>query len=158
MGDDPQADDDDGFTRRRRANTGDLDITPMIDVTFLLLIFFMVTSTMKPPATADVPPARHGTGADAGGAVVISVTKAGGDAAAEPLVLLPDAPAPLPLSQVRDTDAIAVLLRTGLTATPPRDRVLLNADRDLPHGAVREVSAMIGKVEGVRLFLGVQDK
>jgi hypothetical protein len=36
--------------------------------------------------------------------------------------------------------------------------VVINADRDLQHGAVREISQMAGKVEGIRLFLGVQDK
>jgi hypothetical protein len=42
-------DEDDGFQRRKKAGIADadLDITPMIDVTFLLLIFFMVTSTLQ---------------------------------------------------------------------------------------------------------------
>ena len=37
----------------------DLDITPMIDMTFLLLIFFMVTSTMKPDEVLDIPRSVH---------------------------------------------------------------------------------------------------
>ena len=144
------------FSRRRKRDTGDLDITPMIDVTFLLLIFFMVTSTMKPPVDADVPPARYGVGEDAAEAIVISLI-GGADAAAEPLVKLPGEAA-VPLSDVRSSDAVFKLVAATVAETPARNRVLLNADRDLPHGPVREVSQMIGKVEGVRLFLGVQDR
>ena len=33
----------------------DLDITPMIDMTFLLLIFFMVTSVISKKANPDLP-------------------------------------------------------------------------------------------------------
>ncbi|HAA50734.1 MAG TPA: hypothetical protein DCE43_13545, partial [Planctomycetaceae bacterium] len=32
---------DNAFSRKRSESDADLDITPMIDVTFLLLIFFM---------------------------------------------------------------------------------------------------------------------
>mgnify|MGYP003325625382 CR=1 FL=1 len=32
---------------RKKLEDAEMDITPMIDVTFLLLIFFMVTSTMQ---------------------------------------------------------------------------------------------------------------
>ena len=79
---DDQTDEDDAPTlghRRRKLDAGDLDITPMIDVTFLLLIFFMVTSTMKPPATADVPPARYGVGTESDEAVTITVVRPAGE-------------------------------------------------------------------------------
>ena len=33
-----------GFTKKKSAEEADLDITPMIDVTFLLLIFFMLVN------------------------------------------------------------------------------------------------------------------
>lgn len=38
----------------------DLDITSMIDMTFLLLTFFMVTSTMDPVSSAELPPSKTG--------------------------------------------------------------------------------------------------
>lgn len=49
------------------------DITPMIDMTFLLLIFFMVTSTMKPEGALQIPSARNGIGVSADEAVVLSI-------------------------------------------------------------------------------------
>ncbi|MEZ6068519.1 MAG: biopolymer transporter ExbD [Planctomycetaceae bacterium] len=47
---------------KRAAEEDDLDITPMIDVTFLLLIFFMVTSTMEPEGGLKIRPRRTGWG------------------------------------------------------------------------------------------------
>ena len=45
---------------RRVKNSADLDITPMIDIVFLLLIFFIVASVPDPQVEADLPHARHG--------------------------------------------------------------------------------------------------
>ncbi len=141
--------------RRRKLEIGDLDITPMIDVTFLLLIFFMVTSTMKEPATADVPPARFGVGTDSGEATIFTVMRPGDGG--EVQVRLPDSSVHT-LAELRTSDEVTNIVRDATTADPPRMNVIINADRDLPHGVVREVSQMAGKVEGIRLFLGVQDK
>ena len=44
----------------RKREEGDLDITPMIDITFLLLIFFLVSSKMDQDAAVDLPPAKNG--------------------------------------------------------------------------------------------------
>ena len=52
---------DDGWGgRERAASEADLDITPMIDVTFLLLIFFMVSSTFleQPGIKLELPHAQ----------------------------------------------------------------------------------------------------
>jgi biopolymer transport protein ExbD len=141
--------------RRRKLDTGDLDITPMIDVTFLLLIFFMVTSTMKEPATADVPPARYGVGTDSGEATIFTVMRPGDDG--EVQVRFPDGNLHA-LAEVRASGEVTTIVRSATTADPPRMNVIINADRDLPHGVVREISQMAGQVEGIRLFLGVQDK
>ncbi len=48
--------------RRVREDEGDeeTDMTPMIDMTFLLLIFFMVSSTMTPASQSELPGATAG--------------------------------------------------------------------------------------------------
>jgi biopolymer transport protein TolR len=69
--------DDDWGGGKRRVNDADLDITPMIDVTFLLLIFFMVASTMQPRPDLNMPAARSGQGADLKDAVVFFITSDG---------------------------------------------------------------------------------
>lgn len=50
-------DDEPSFNFRRKANSDDeLDMTPMVDMTFLLLIFFMVTATFSQQKTLQLPP------------------------------------------------------------------------------------------------------
>ena len=46
--------------RKRNADDGELDVTPMIDVTFLLLEFFVVVSKMDPQASVPLPSASYG--------------------------------------------------------------------------------------------------
>jgi biopolymer transport protein ExbD len=50
--------DDGGGVRLRKAQTefDDMDLTPMVDVTFLLLIFFMITAAFSLTKTIEVPP------------------------------------------------------------------------------------------------------
>ncbi|MFK8115395.1 MAG: ExbD/TolR family protein [Rubripirellula sp.] len=46
------------FKRSQRSRTGDVDMTSMVDVTFLLLIFFMVTASFNLQKSIAVPPHR----------------------------------------------------------------------------------------------------
>lgn len=47
-------------SRERRAEDGELDITPMIDIVFLLLAFFVVVSKMDPSTMVAMPKAKYG--------------------------------------------------------------------------------------------------
>lgn len=50
-------DDEGGFQlRRARTDTEEMDLTPMVDVTFLLLIFFMITASFSLTKTIETPP------------------------------------------------------------------------------------------------------
>ena len=57
--DDPFDEDQAGsaIARRHVKDEGDLDITPMIDITFLLLIFFLVASTSEMQDAVKLPEA-----------------------------------------------------------------------------------------------------
>ena len=68
------SDPDAAFSRKRSEYDAELDITPMIDVTFLLLIFFMVTSTMQPDEALDIPTSVHGLGVEANSAILITIS------------------------------------------------------------------------------------
>jgi len=63
------------LTRRPVGDTADLDITPMIDITFLLLIFFLVCSTMSQQTAVDLAPARHGGGVSEKSAIMITIAE-----------------------------------------------------------------------------------
>jgi biopolymer transport protein ExbD len=50
------SDEEEEFTiRRPKGNTDDMDLTPMVDVTFLLLIFFMITASFNQTKTIETP-------------------------------------------------------------------------------------------------------
>jgi len=49
-------DEEDGFGGSRGDDEEELDLTPMVDVTFLLLIFFMITASFSIQKTLPVPP------------------------------------------------------------------------------------------------------
>jgi len=59
----------------------EMDITPMIDITFLLLIFFVVASKMDPSQTAQTPRADNGLAVSAKDSAVIFVERGAGNAA-----------------------------------------------------------------------------
>jgi len=60
VADDDDDDDEPMGLTRRPFDDGESDITPMIDMTFLLLIYFVVTSTMDPTKIGLIPKATAG--------------------------------------------------------------------------------------------------
>jgi len=65
---------------KKKKFDGEFDITPMIDVVLLLLIFFMVSARMAPQNVAKLPKAKNGDMAAMHDAVVL-VVRPGVDAA-----------------------------------------------------------------------------
>ena len=66
---------------RKKRGDDEMDITPMIDITFLLLIFFVVASKMDPTQTGDIPSADHGLAISAKDSAVIFIEPSGDDQA-----------------------------------------------------------------------------
>lgn len=64
---------------RKKRDDDEMDITPMIDITFLLLIFFIVCSTMDPTKIGTIPPADNGLAISAKNAAVIFINPSGPD-------------------------------------------------------------------------------
>jgi biopolymer transport protein ExbD len=134
----------------RSAEDDELDITPMIDVTFLLLIFFMVASNMQKPSSLEIPPATHGTGIDKSNATVLTIFKTDN----EPEIYLSDGekengPVSLP-------DVTAYVQR-GVNEN--KLTVIIKADRDIPSGFVEDVARAASEVEAeLKYYVGVMDK
>ncbi|MFO1066712.1 MAG: biopolymer transporter ExbD [Pirellulales bacterium] len=61
--------------RKKREFDGEFDITPMIDVVLLLLIFFIVTARMEPKIVAELPKAKNGDVAAGEEGVIIHVKR-----------------------------------------------------------------------------------
>lgn len=116
--------------RHRRAGlVPELDLTPMVDVVFLLIIFFMVSTTfitVESGLPVDLPDAQMSV-AEPSNLPTVTVTKDGS-------VYFSGA-------QVQEA-RLAVLVReeidrSGMTT------VVLRADRDVPHGTAVRIMDLI---------------
>ena len=78
MNDDIEEEEPNALPRKNR-DDDEMDITPMIDITFLLLIFFVVASKMDPTQIGSIPDADNGQAVSAKDSAVIFIHPAGGD-------------------------------------------------------------------------------
>ena len=142
------ADEDSLANKARTGSEADLDITPMIDVVFLLLIFFMVTSTMQNKRELDVPPAKNGVGVDSSVATTLIINRPD-DPSAPPVVIFPS-------GSEGTLEDVKTEVTEGMAAG--KNIVILKADRDVPHGVILEVMRKANEVEGVQFHIEVKDK
>jgi len=144
------SDADAAFTRERSVYDADLDITPMIDVTFLLLIFFMVTSTMQPDEALDIPTSVHGLGVETNSAILITIS-----AGEPPLINLVE-----DKNLTEDHTTVGPYVQARMQQG--RKHVIIKAERLVQHGFVqkvtREANAVIKEFEGARFSIAVDDK
>ena len=139
--------DPEAFPRKSIDTQADLDITPMIDVVFLLLIFFMVTSTMQATPDVEVPPAQYGLGVEKEHATVITVKKpeSGGETGT----------IELRGGRTATLDDVRREIEEALQAG--RTKAIVRADRETPHGFVQEVIRTVDSVEGIEFYIEVRD-
>jgi biopolymer transport protein ExbD len=131
----------------------EMDITPMIDITFLLLIFFLVSSTTSAQSALELPPARHGSGVSDRTSVIITVADSGGAGPAR--VYLGDGRQGKALPEDEDlmAEEIAHAVEQGLESG--KMTVLVKAEKGVKHGDAWRVYTAVGQVEDVQLHVAV---
>ncbi len=143
-------DDDEPYVRKKNPEPDtEIDITPMIDVTFQLLIFFMVTSTMQGNPPAEIPKSMSG-GSIETAKVITVVIKAPVSATVDPVIELEKKPITLEELRARIGDAAG--------ASTQGIDVMIMADRTVPNRFTGEVESMISEIEGVTYHFAVQDR
>jgi len=150
------ADDEDEaplLARRPIVDDDEMDITPMIDITFLLLIFFVVCSIAGDQSSIELAKATHGKGVIEKESLVITVASGGVDAAP---VYLADGTQGAPLGgdadQVREQIEAAVL---KAQAEEQKRNVLIKADRHVSHRDVARVIQAASRVADIKIHLAV---
>ncbi len=137
---------------RRSMGDAEIDITPMIDIVFLLLIFFLVASKMDEAATVKLPPARRGIDVARENAIVVIVKK---NEAGDLIVARRDG-SPFSADLVQQETEIGEYVDAGLTGSPPFDRpmeeIIVKAQGDVREGDVARVAEAIGKVTDTPLL------
>ncbi|MBL8826550.1 MAG: biopolymer transporter ExbD [Planctomycetaceae bacterium] len=152
--DEPLLDEDEPIVLRCRAlEEPELDITPMIDLTFLLLIFFLVTSVPDVQRALELPPARHGVAADPRTSLIVTLAVVTPGQA--PAVFLGDGRvgAALPGDSASQEAALKQAARQAVEQG--KSAVLIKAERGVLHRDVARVSAAASSVGNLRVHVAV---
>ncbi len=126
-----------------------IDMTPMVDVVFQLMTFMLFTVQMSGGEKVDVPPARHGVGVEESSATFLTLTRPSTTGGEARLLLGHGEGSVATLDQARQAAAEG--------AKQGRNKVIIQADSEVPHGEVLKVAGAVAQVEGVTVHLGVQE-
>ena len=149
--------------RKQNPDDGELDITPMIDITFLLLAFFVVVSKMDPQQAVDLPRATFGVSVQDKDTVVVIVGKT--DTGAENQVFLGRSKDPSIAVNSNDPavieEAVAEYIQGQLSANPEKDSVMIKAEGDVKVGLVETVRKGVAQAElseSRKLYAGIKEE
>lgn len=147
----------------RRSGAADvddeMDITPMIDVTFLLLIFFMLTSRMDPSKGLLLPIAEHATSVSTKNAIFLTLGEAPDGSAQiylgngkQDATLLKSA------DPVAQDAAITDYVQRTKAQLPGVDQVVVQAERRVKHRDVARVARVAESASEIRLQIAVMEE
>ncbi|MDZ4848767.1 MAG: biopolymer transporter ExbD [Pirellulaceae bacterium] len=139
---------------KRLPMDSEMDITPMIDMTFLLLIFFILTSKMTAEPTYPLPMAKNGSSVAVKNCVVIVVRRGSGDAA---VVSRADGTAFADDIEQQSAE-IAEYIQRGLDTQ--KSEVLVRAEGAVQNGEINRIKEVLSEVleEGQMINFGVLDE
>ena len=141
-----------------------ISLTPLIDVVFLLLIFFLVASRMEDQAAVDLPKAQYGNAVTQRNSVVLTVGIGTGENARIYKEQGPIEENLLTSTNLEDqVKEIAAYVREELMGDEPKSEVLLFAEKGVKHREVARVARAIGTVDefhanNVRLHVAVMEQ
>ena len=129
------------------------DITAMVDLVFMMNIYFLVAWIVAATAEIDLPSAKHCVAADAEKAVVITIT-----AGSPPAVYLGDVH-PGGALQVDEVEwRLKKAAEDGQKESPPKIFVLVKAEKMVRLRDLVRISAAACSVKGMKLNLAVMEK
>ena len=133
---------------RRELEDTEMDITPMIDITFLLLIFFIVASKMDEAANIPLPPAKTGVPIVVEECVIITVGP--GDTADTAKVYAGDGDAPENLLDSSDISALEMALQEyveeAVSSDPRKTTVLIKGAKGVKHKHISTTAKAAARV------------
>lgn len=125
------------------------DVTAMVDLVFMMNIFFLVTWMGAALAEMDLPRARHCSGADRDNSVIVTVLKG-------PQIFLGEAREGQPLSANEVDQRLQTALEEG--AREGKNIALIKAEQNVLLRDIAHLAGIAGSVHGVKLRLAVIEK
>lgn len=134
-----------GLRRKRNFDEPQMDMTPMIDCTFLLLIFFIVAAKLDPEMALELAKAKLGAAVSEKNSAVILIVATNPD---NPDIFL--GPAKKADKQVRGTEddqaeAIKQYIESEFSGATPKTAVILKTEKDVKFRHVLRVGRAISQ-------------
>ncbi len=150
--------------RKRNPDDGELDITPMIDVTFLLLAFFVVVSRMDPQAAVALPLASYGDSVQDKEAVtlIVILDKDTGEKVEiyKGRTMRDDTRVPVGDEEFQEEN-IGEYVENELSSHPTKNAILIKAEGQVKTGMVEMVKRGIAQSElakSRKIFVGIEEE
>ncbi len=116
---------------KRDPSEGELDITPMIDIVFLLLAFFVVVSRMDPQATIQLPKATYADSLSEKSSVLLIAIDEGDDYVIYKGRTMDEGAKVADGEPSAQEEEIGQYIESELSADPTKDAVLVKASGDI---------------------------
>lgn len=146
---------------KRNPSDGELDITPMIDITFLLLAFFVVVSRMDPQAAVILPKAAYPEMVSEKSSVTLIVVEKDGDAVIYKGRAMDDASIVMKQEPSVMEAEIGEYVEREFSANPTKETVLIKAGGDVTTRMVELVKRGVSLselAENKNLYVAVQEE
>ena len=150
--------------RKRNPDDGELDITPMIDVTFLLLAFFVVVSKMDPQAAVELPKASYGDSVQDKSCVTLIVVLNSDDSSKVEIFkgrsMGEDTMIP-PGDEEAQEEEIGAYIENELSTYPTKDAILIKAAGKVRTGVIEMVKRGIAQSELAKtrkIYVGIEEE
>ena len=134
--------------RKQKFEEPSFDITAMIDLVFMMNIFFLVTSLATSMSEVDLPPAQHAKGADMEKSIVVTIL------AGKPVAVYLGEGKSDALPEGKDQEQqIQAAIEAGMDAG--KSILLIKAEKGVLHRDVARVAILAAAHEGLQLNLAV---
>ena len=150
------ADDEPLIAKNPNHNSASFDITAMIDLVFMMNIFFLVTMVSAALEEINLPSSSHCVAADADASVIVTILESPDDGGAG-RVILGEASSGVPLETLDDQERqIRIAVEEGVELK--KNTFLIKAERNVRLRDVARVGGWAALIEGVELKLAVIEK
>ena len=143
---------------RRRIEDAEMDITPMIDITFLLLIFFLVASKMDADAEVKLPKAKHGTAVTTKSSAFLTITPGSGGQVNIFKANGTDDASRITTNDMAEQETQIAEYVERMLVDESKEQVVIKAEKSVKHRDVARVMQAVGQVDEAKVYVAVMEE